>query len=170
MRPRLFTDPDDCVEAILARVGPRLVVGSPLGIGKPNHLLNALYRRAARDPSVHLTLITALSLEKPRGHSDLERRFLDPFVARVFGDYPELGYMQALRSGHVPANVDISEFYFKSGSMLGVLAAQRNYVSSNYTHVARDMLAAGVNVVAQAVAREDRAGAAHYSLSSNPAV
>ena len=170
MSPKIFSHPDDCIEAILERVGPRLVVGSPLGIGKPNHLLNALYRRAARDPSVHLTLITALSLEKPRAHSELERRFLEPFVARVFGDYPELDYMQALRSGSTPANVEISEFYFKSGSLLAVPAAQQNYVSSNYTHVARDMLAAGMNVVAQAVAREDRAGAVHYSLSSNPDV
>lgn len=170
MQPKQFSSPDDCVEAILGRVGSRLVVGAPLGIGKPNHLLNALYRRAARDPSVHLTLITALSLEKPRAHGELERRFLEPFVARVFGDYPELDYMAALRHGTLPANVEISEFYFKSGSLLGVAAAQRNYVSSNYTHVARDMLAAGINVVAQAVAREDRADGTHYSLSSNPDV
>ena len=170
MQPKQFSDPDECVEAILGRVGPRLVVGAPLGIGKPNHLLNALYRRAARDPSVHLTLITALSLEKPRAHGELERRFLEPFVARVFGDYPELDYMAALRHGTLPANVEISEFYFKSGSLLSVPAAQRNYVSSNYTHVARDMLAAGINVVAQAVAREDRADGPRYSLSSNPDV
>jgi len=170
MQPKHFSDPDDCVEAILGRVGPHLVVGAPLGIGKPNHLLNALYRRAARDPSVHLSLITALSLEKPRAHGELERRFLEPFVARVFGDYPELDYMAALRHDTLPANVEISEFYFKSGSLLGVPAAQRNYVSSNYTHVARDMLAAGINVVAQAVAREDRVGVPHYSLSSNPDV
>ncbi|HSC47631.1 MAG TPA: acetyl-CoA hydrolase/transferase C-terminal domain-containing protein, partial [Gammaproteobacteria bacterium] len=166
----VFTAPEDCVEAILARVGPRIVVGTPLGIGKPNHLINALYRRAARDPSIHLRIMTALSLERPGWHSALERRFMEPFAARVFGDYPELEYMRALRRGTLPANVELSEFYFKSGSMLGVAQAQQEYLSSNYTHVARDMLAAGMNVVLQAVGKEDRPGGPAYSLSSNPDV
>jgi len=65
-------------------VGPRLVVGAPLGIGKPNPLLNALYRRGGRDPKLHLRLITALSLERPTCKSELEKRagFLDPFSRR----------------------------------------------------------------------------------------
>ncbi|HEV7165392.1 MAG TPA: acetyl-CoA hydrolase/transferase C-terminal domain-containing protein [Gammaproteobacteria bacterium] len=167
---KTFSSPDDCVEAIIARVGPRLVVGSPLGIGKPNHLLNAIYRRAARDPGIHLRIMTALSLERPGWHSDLERRFMEPFAARVFGDYPDLEYMRALRSRQLPANIELSEFYFKSGSMLGVAPAQQEYLSSNYTHVARDMLAAGVNVVLQAVGKEERPTGARYSLSSNPDV
>ncbi len=166
----IFTTPDDCVEAILSRVGKRLTVGTPLGIGKPNYLINALYRRAARDPSIHLRIMTALSLERPGWHSDLERRFMEPFAARVFGDYPELEYMRALRAHALPANIELSEFYFKSGSMLGVVPAQQEYLSSNYTHVARDMLAAGVNVVLQAVAKEERPEGVRYSLSSNPDV
>ena len=170
MDPKVFSNPDDCVEAILSRVGSRIVVGTPLGIGKPNHLINALYRRAARDPSVHLRIMTALSLERPGWHSDLERRFMEPFAARVFGDYPELEYMRALRSRRLPPNIELSEFYFKSGSMLGVAPAQQEYLSSNYTHVARDMLASGVNVVLQAVGKEERPGGPAYSLSSNPDV
>ena len=170
MPPTVFADPDACVEALLSRVGKRLVVGTPLGIGKPNHLINALYRRAAQDPSIHLRIMTALSLERPGWHSDLERRFMEPFAARVFGDYPELEYMRALRRHGLPANIELSEFYFKSGSMLGVAPAQQEYLSSNYTHVARDMLAAGVNVVLQAAAKEERPGGPAYSLSSNPDV
>src|SRR5579859_5710581 len=167
MAPKQFIDPDACVEAIIQKVGPTLVVGAPLGIGKPNHLVNALYRRVARDSSLSLRLVTALSLERPKGKSELERRFLDPFAARVFGDYPELEYMRALRSGRLAPNVQLSEFYFKSGSMLGVPEAQQHYISSNYTHVARDMLAAGANVVLQAVAALP---GPRYSLSSNPDV
>ncbi|HEX2667318.1 MAG TPA: acetyl-CoA hydrolase/transferase C-terminal domain-containing protein [Gammaproteobacteria bacterium] len=167
MAPRKFSSPDECVEAILQRVGPRLVVGAPLGIGKPNPLVNALYRRVARDPSLHLRLVTALSLERPVGKSGLERRFLGPFTDRVFDDYPELEYLAPLRQGSLPPNVEISEFYFKSGSMLGVPSAQRHYISSNYTHVARDMLAAGANVIVQAVAALP---GPRYSLSSNPDV
>ena len=167
---RVFTSPDDCIEAILSRVGQHIVVGSPLGIGKPNHLLNAMFQRAVLDHSIHLRIMTALSLERPAGKSELERRFLNPFAARVFGDYPELEYMRALRAGKLPANIELSEFYFKSGSMLGVVQAQQEYMSSNYTHVARDMLAAGVNVVLQAVGKEERPGGPRYSLSSNPDV
>ncbi|HEY1771835.1 MAG TPA: acetyl-CoA hydrolase/transferase C-terminal domain-containing protein [Gammaproteobacteria bacterium] len=167
MAPKNFTSPEECVEAIIAKVGPRLVVGAPLGIGKPNHLINALYRRVAADPKLSMRLVTALSLERPEGRSDLERRFLEPFAARVFGDYPELEYMRALRARRLPPNVQVSEFYFKSGSMLGVASAQQNYISSNYTHVARDMLAAGANVVLQAVAVQP---GPRYSLSSNPDV
>ena len=167
MPPRNFTDPEECVEAIIAKVGPRLVVGAPLGIGKPNLLVNALYRRVAADPKLHLRLVTALSLERPRGKSELEKRFLDPFAARVFGDYPELEYMRDLRAHRLPPNVELSEFYFKSGSMLGFPQAQQHYISSNYTHVARDMLAAGANVILQAVAMLP---GPRYSLSSNPDV
>jgi acyl-CoA hydrolase len=167
MAPRNFTSPEECVEAIIAKVGPRLVVGAPLGIGKPNPLVNALYRRVAADPTLHLRLVTALSLERPQAKSELEKRFLGPFAARVFGDYPELEYMRDLRAHRLPPNVELSEFYFKSGSMLGFPSAQQHYISSNYTHVARDMLAAGANVVLQAVAMLP---GPRYSLSSNPDV
>ncbi len=168
MQPLVFDDLDSCVQAIIARVGKRLVVGTPLGIGKPNHLVNALYRRVARDPSLRLTIMTALSLERPVGKSELEKRFLEPFAQRVFGDYPELAYMQALHTGSLPANIEISEFYFKSGGLLGNACAQQHYVSSNYTHVVRDMLAAGVNVILQMVAKQEHQGRLSYSLSGNP--
>lgn len=167
---KTFDNTEECVAAILAKVGPHIVAGSPLGIGKPNPLLNALYRRAAKDPSIRLRIMTALSLERPGWHSDLERRFMEPFAARVFGDYPDPEYLGDLRAGRLPRNVELSEFYFKSGSMLGIASAQQEYLSSNYTHVARDMLAAGMNVVLQAVGKEDRPGGARYSLSSNPDV
>ena len=103
MQPLILDDLDRCVQAIIERVGQRLVVGTPLGIGKPNHLVNALYRRVAGDPSLHLTLMTALSLERPLGKGELEQRFLKPFADRVFGDYPELDYMRALHANTLPA-------------------------------------------------------------------
>ncbi|HET7651121.1 MAG TPA: acetyl-CoA hydrolase/transferase C-terminal domain-containing protein [Gammaproteobacteria bacterium] len=166
----LLTELDACVDAVIARVGKRIVIGTPLGIGKPNHLLNAFYRRAQADRSLSLKIMTALSLEKPGWHSDLERRFLEPFVQRQFGDYPELDYMQALHAGTLPPNIEISEFYFKSGSLLYNALAQQHYTSTNYTHVARDMLAAGVNVILQMVGKEARADGVHYSFGSNPDV
>ena len=75
-----FADVEACVDAILAKVGKKIVLGLPLGLGKPNHLANALYDRARSDPSISLRIMTALSLAVPKGNSDLERRFLEPFT------------------------------------------------------------------------------------------
>lgn len=167
---KLLTELHACVDAVIARVGKRIVIGTPLGIGKPNHLLNAFFRRAAADRSLSLKIMTALSLEKPHWQSELERRFLEPFVQRQFGDYPELDYMRALHAGTLPPNIEISEFYFKSGSLLYNAFAQQHYTSTNYTHVARDMLAAGVNVILQMVGKEERPSGVRYSFGSNPDV
>ncbi len=60
-------DVEACVDQILDKVGRKIVFGMPLALGKPNHLANALYQRAKNDPSIDLTIITALSLEKPAG-------------------------------------------------------------------------------------------------------
>ncbi|MCB1844610.1 MAG: acetyl-CoA hydrolase, partial [Halioglobus sp.] len=75
-----------------------------------------------------------------------------------------------MRAGKLPPNVRVSELYFKAGSMKAVPVAQQNYISSNYTHIARDMVALGVNVVAQLVAMRDSDGTASLSLSCNPDV
>ena len=96
--PLRIDDVGECVEATLRRLGKRIVLAAPLAIGKPNLLLNEFYRRAARDPTLSLTILTALSLNRPTGRSELERRFLEPFVARVFGDYPDLDYVKAARA------------------------------------------------------------------------
>jgi acyl-CoA hydrolase len=160
-------DVGECVEATLRRLGPRIVLATPLAIGKPNLLLNEFYRRAARDPALSLTIVTALSLNRPTGHNELERRFLEPFVARVFGDYPDLEYLKAARLGRLPPNVEVREFYLQAGAWLGVESVQQDYISVNYTHVVREALALGVNVLAQQVATRAVAGHDEYSLSSN---
>jgi acyl-CoA hydrolase len=167
--PTLFHDCERCVDAILARVGPRIVLGTPLGIGKPNALLNALYQRVKGDPSLSLDIITALSLNPPVGASELEERFLAPIRARVWGAYPRLAFLDDRSAGALPPNVHVLEFYMRSGSELTNPRAQADYISSNYTHVARDMVARGVNLLMQSVAVREQPGAPpRYSLSSNP--
>src|SRR2546425_1347258 len=162
---------DACLERILAWAGTGLRVAAPLGLGKPNVLLNALYRRAVAEPGVILHLYTALSLTRPAAESDLERRFLGPFLERHFGaDYPDLEYVEARRAGRLPANVRISEFYFQSVAMLGNEDAQREYVSLNYTHAARDLAEMGINVIVQLVARRGESGRERWSLACNPDV
>ncbi len=167
--PRTFTDPDQLAEEIIREVGKTIVLGLPLGLGKANHIANALYRRAAADPSITLTIITALTLEKPRYGNDLERRFLAPVIERLFGGYPDLEYAKALRVGTLPPNIRVSEFFLLAGAWLGVPLTQQHYISANYTHAMRYVLERGVNVVAQLVAKRVRVvdGKTRYSLSCN---
>ncbi len=93
--PKPFTDPDALAEAVIAEVGRRIVLGLPLGLGKANHIANALYQRAAKDPSVELHIFTALTLEAPVAKSELEHRFIDPISKRLIGGYPALDYAVA---------------------------------------------------------------------------
>ncbi len=165
--PKSFTTVEECVEAVVDTLGTTLVLGAPLGLGKPNQLVNAFYRRAAADSAIDLTIFTALSLEIPKPGSDIEARLLQPFFDRHFGDYVELDYIRDLRAGKVPRNVSLHEFYFRAGSMKGVGSAQRDYVSTNYTFVARDLIDRGVNVLVQLVAEGEVDGADRLSLSSN---
>jgi acyl-CoA hydrolase len=156
------------VDLVLARGDREIRIATPLGLGKPNALLNAIYRHFKADPSRTLTIATALSLQVPRGKSDLERRFLEPFTRRHFGEnVPELEYAADLRDGKLPPNVKVQEFYFASGAMLGSERAQRDYVSINYTHVARDLVErAELHAIVQLVAKRGE----RYSLSCNPDV
>jgi len=159
---------DAVIEEILERVGKRLVVGLPLGLGKPNRLINALYRRACADSSIDLEIVTALSLDVPQPRHWLEAALMTPILERLFGaDYPRLDYLVDLKRGQTPANVRVTEFYFQSGAALGNPLMQRHYVSANYTHVARDLVDRGVNVLMQLVARGPDGA---LSLSCNPDV
>ncbi|MBW2713626.1 MAG: hypothetical protein JRC77_07740, partial [Deltaproteobacteria bacterium] len=54
-----FSDVEACVDAVIERVGKQLRMAAPLALGKPNHLINAFYRRALQDPEIQLTLFTA---------------------------------------------------------------------------------------------------------------
>ncbi len=159
-----------CVDHVLDTIEDGVVLGIPLGIGKPNPLVNALYRRIKANPARTLRIVTALSLERPVGHSDLERNFLEPLVERVFEDYPDLDYVKDLRAGTLPPNIEVREFFMKTGDYLGNDTAQMHYISTNYTFVARDMAVQGINVIAQAVAAKEGNAGMRLSLSSNPDV
>ena len=165
--PIIFSEVETCVDQIIATLGTRWVVAAPLGLGKPNQLLNALYRRACQRPDISLHLITALSLEKPRARDEFEARLLDPLVERLFGDYAELAYLPALKQGTLPANITISEFYCKAGSMKHSAHAHQHYIAANYTQVAQTLIDHGVNLVVQLVAAQNVDGVESLSLSCN---
>lgn len=168
--PLMMNAIDAAVDYVLDSIQGNIVLGIPLGIGKPNPFVNALYRRVKANPHRHLKIITALSLEKPTGKTDLERNFLGPLVERVFADYPDLEYVKDLRGPGLPPNIEVCEVFMKTGDYLGNDAAQQHYISTNYTHIARDMQAQGMNVMAQAVASRMEDGEMQLSLSSNPDV
>ncbi|HEX7789945.1 MAG TPA: acetyl-CoA hydrolase/transferase C-terminal domain-containing protein [Afipia sp.] len=165
--PRIFSDPEAIADDIIREVGTRLVVGLPLGLGKANHIVNALFRRAASDRSIHLTIFTALTLEKPTPSADLERRFIAPVIDRLFGAYPDLEYAKALHAKTLPPNIEVIEFFFLAGKWLGNGYPQQHYISANYTHASSYLLSRGVNVIAQLVAKRVVDGQTRYSLSSN---
>src|ERR1700723_2899595 len=165
--PKLFSDPEAIVEDIIRDVGTNLVVGLPLGLGKANHIVNALYARAVADRSIPLTLFSALTLENPEPSNLLERRFISPVIERLFGGYPDLAYAHALHAGELPPNVQVIEFFFLAGRWLHVPFAQQHYICANYTHASSYLLARGLNVITQLVAKRVVDGVARYSLSCN---
>jgi hypothetical protein len=165
--PKLFSDPEAIAEDIIRDVGTNLVVGLPLGLGKANHVVNALYARALADRSINLTFFSALTLEKPKPKNLLEHRFITPVIDRLFGGYPDLDYADALHADALPPNVRVIEFFFLAGKWLHMPYAQQHYISANYTHAASYLLARGLNVVAQLVAKRVVDGVTRYSLSCN---
>src|SRR6201996_8957519 len=165
--PKLFTDPEAIAEDIIRDVGTKLLVGLPLGLGKANHIVNALYARACADRTISLTFFSALTLEKPKPANLLERRFIMPVIDRLFGGYPDLAYADALHAGALPPNIRIIEFFFLAGKWLGVPFAQQHYISANYTHAVSYLLARGLNVITQLVAKRVVDGETRYSLSCN---
>lgn len=161
--PARFTDPEALAEAIIRKVGKKIVLALPLGLGKANHIANALYAHAVADPSISLNIFTALTLEPPRAGSELEKRFLDPINKRLFNGYPELLYARALRNGTLVPNVEVNEFFLLAGRWLNVPQMQRHYIAANYTQALHYVLDRGANVVAQLVAKKG----ARYSIASN---
>ncbi|HQQ62051.1 MAG TPA: acetyl-CoA hydrolase/transferase C-terminal domain-containing protein [Pseudomonadales bacterium] len=161
---------DKAVAFTLRESGSAIRIAMPLGIGKPNTYINALYGIARENPALQLDIYTALSLLKPQASSELEQRFLQPLTERLFGNYPDLDYALDMQRQALPANVAVHEFFLKSGDWLANTHAQQHFISSNYTHIARDMASRKPNVLAQAIAVREVDGKLRLSLSCNPDV
>lgn len=98
---------EHAVDHVLAQLPEHIHLGMPLGLGKPNRFVNALYQRISQLPERRLTIYTALTLGRPTPGEGLQARFLEPFLERVFGDYPELEFLAALRRDKLPHNIQI---------------------------------------------------------------
>lgn len=167
MAPTYYQDVKECAAQIIEDLDYNITLGIPLGLGKPCQIVNELYRRAKEDSRIKLRIITALSLERPSTKPGLEAKFLEPVFERIFGGYVAPDYARDVRKQCLPENVEVCEFFFKSGSMLKNDYAQQHYVSCNYTHVVPVLIEQGVNLVAQQVCKGTYQDQAYLSLSSN---
>jgi hypothetical protein len=159
------------VDRIVERVGRRVIVGTPLGLGKANRVLDELYRRAEEDPGFRLEIVTALGLAPPEASSELERRLVGPIGERLFAGYPVPRFERALRADTLPPNVTIRTFFVEPGSVLTGRHAQQHHVSVGYAEAVEVVEACGVNVLAQLVAPGAglaSGGPGRVSLSCNP--
>lgn len=155
----------EVVSKVIETCGPDIRLATILGIGKPNRLINALYDEVAARSDLSLTIFTALSLNPPTASSDLESRFITPFVKRLYGsDFPRLKYADDMAADRLPENIHVEEFYTQPGAYLRSSQGQQNYNSLNYTEVADALATKDINLVFQRVAADQNGS---LSLSSN---
>ncbi len=163
----IYSDVKKSVDDVINYIGNDINFAMTLALGKPILFINELYRRAKEDSSIKLNIMTALALERPRMRSEIEKRFLGPIVDRIFEGTPEFEYMLDYRNGTLPKNVQFYEFFSKAGGFMGSPEAQRNHINSNYTHVVRDLMDAGLNVFGELIGCQEINGKMMYSMGCN---
>ncbi len=164
----IYNDVKKSVDDFLEYMGNQdISFAMPLALGKPSLFINELYNRAKKDHTIKLNIMTALSLERPKPKSDMERRFLEPLLDRVFAGAPVYDYMTDYSSKNLPKNVQIFEFYAKAGGVMNIPEAQRNHLHSNYAHVVRDAISFGANVLGQLLSSREIDGKMVYSMGCN---
>lgn len=142
-------DVAECVDQVIKYLGNDIKASFPLGLGKPMLFMNELYRRAKENPEIKLVIMTALTLEVPKGKTDLEKRVLKPIVSRIFKGVRDFDFIIDYRNGTLPANVTFSEMYSKAGSILNTPESQMNHIATNYSHAVRDGVDFGCNIFGQ---------------------
>lgn len=159
-------DHDKAAQQVIQAVGKKIVIGLPIGLGKPIGFINALYKHVAADPSLHLTIITGLTLARPLLKNSLEKALIEPIMQRLLGDYEDSLYELARMKQQLPINIRVIEFFFSPGKFVHNAYAQQQYISSKYTSVIEDALRLNINVIAQQVVRSKK-NKQYYSLSCN---
>ena len=163
----VYSDVKRSVDDVLDYMGSEISFAMTIALGKPILFINELYKRAKKDPSIRLNIVTALALERPKLKNEMEKRFMGPIVERIFDGTPEFDYMRDFRAGKLPKNVEIYEFFNKAGGYIGQPEAQRNHLNSNYTHVVRDAVDFGCNVFGQLISCREENGRTIYSMGCN---
>ncbi len=167
MTPSVYNDVESLVDTIIDRLGNEIVVGTPLGVGKANRIVNELVERAVVNPELELEIWTALSLTTPTASSDLESRLIEPLADRLFENYPDLAYDVRLQNGTLPENIEVHEFYLQPGGYMSNPVAQQNYHSVNYTHAVRRFENAEPNLLLQLIGEGEVDGELQYNIGTN---
>ncbi len=157
-----YDDVRKCVDEAIKHLGKKIIFAMPLALGKPIRLINELYRRAKEDPEINLKIISALALEKPPGCSEKGSA-----LEKAFRGTPDFDYMVDYRAGTKPDNVEVYEFYHKAGAYINLPDAQQKYISSNYTHMARDAFDMGLNMFGQLASCREIDGRMTISMGCN---
>ena len=164
--PSYYNNYAIAAEKIIQHVGKIIVIGVPLGLGKPIGILNALYRLACDNPDIQLTILTGLTMARPTLHNELEQRFVAPILDRILKDYEDPLYERTRELQQLPSNIRVIEFFLAPGKYLHNSYVQQNYISSKYTSAVHDALYYSINVYAQQVACST-SHPEQYSLSCN---
>lgn len=162
-----WQDAAELAEHLLESHNGHINVAMPLGLGKANHLINALYEQVRDNSAMSLTIVTALTLQSPQTNDGIAGHFFAPIRDRLYANYPELLYARDLLEKKLPANVHVSEFFLQAGLYLNNTHSQSHYISANYSHVSSFILDKKIDLVIQMVAH-DRAHTSDLSLSCNP--
>ncbi len=160
----------ELARSLLEAHGGNLTVAMPLGLGKANHIINALYEQVRENSHYSLKIFTALTLQTPQPAADLEKAFFEPIKARLYDGYSELLYARDLIANRLPNNVQVSEFFLQAGAYLNNPHTQAHYISANYSHASSYLLNQQIDVVLQLVAHNHamQGRGADLSLSCNP--
>jgi hypothetical protein len=165
---KIFDNAENAVDALIQKVGKKLVIVMPVALGKPNHYINTIFDRAEKDSSLDVTFISALVPEKPKWGSDLERRMLEPMHERLWSKWPVVKYFEAIRQKNLPPNVHVFDMYTKAGAIINEPYLQQNYMNFSYTMIARNLIEFGANVCASLFAkRVNEKGEIEISGASN---
>lgn len=146
---------EECLDEIIGRLNKKICVGIGCGVGKPVNFINALYLRAKEDPEIDLTIISALTLEKPKGTNELQKRLLEPMISRIFEDGPDFEHVLDLRKNSIPDNVKLYEWMLPPGGYIMHDKGQKVHVASNFSDAPRDIINKDINLLCHLAASVD---------------
>jgi len=147
VKQNYFSNIEKELDQIISRLDKKICVGIGCGVGKPVNFINALYKRAREDSEIDLTIISALTLEKPKGQNDLQKRLLEPMMARIFEDGPDFEHVLDLRKNSLPDNVKLYEWMLPPGGFVMHNTGQRIHVAGNFSDAPRDIINKNINLL-----------------------
>jgi acyl-CoA hydrolase len=142
----------EAVDLVVRRLGRKIFIVSPLGIGAGNTYLNC-FARYAKDGEIDMSVLTALTLQVPALPGGMKAKLLNPIFKRVYSRYTTFSFvdecLEAAETGALmPDYLKFNSFYFFPGFSTSVPTAQLDYTPINFRDVNDALVKRGANVVA----------------------